>query len=316
MWSRPGVVLQYGGLSLVECMQLFLLPGLRDTLVPSNVSPDHAPAAVATAAERGPAVAVEGAAQQSTAAVAAHQLAHIFLPNSHATDSRTVDSNLAHLVDRGMKRLRNDDDSGFSTGAGAAHIGTCEGLSARQLPDIGAVDASAVRSLLLRAADSQTFSQQCESSSRLLHSAPPNTLPPSVCSTVPPPNAPPIGPFTNPPHNPLSSPPSSMPSRSSNCLFAAPFTPTSLITPSTLLTPSDPSTVISPGPPHSIPSFPSLSALQSALHNPSPKVPATLSDPSQHYASQHHFSQRYPSRSASPSNAASSASVNCSPPSS
>ncbi|CAI5535448.1 unnamed protein product, partial [Closterium sp. Naga37s-1] len=410
MWSRPDMAKQYGGLSLVECMQLFLPPGLRDTLVPSDVSPEHAPAAVATAAERGPAAVAEGAAQQSMASVAAHQLAHIFLPNSHATDSRTVDSNPAHLVDRGMKRLRNDDDSGFSTGAGAAHNGTCEGLSARQLPDIGAVDASAVRSLLLRAADSQTFSQQCESSSkaaqsyqslrgpsfpssahcssigtptsgslpaldwplsfstslssslasslapsisptlattsrsylaetlpsatqwrsttrtpftfgltqssRVLHSAPPNTLPPSVRSTVPPPNTPPIGYFTAPPHNPLASPPSSMPSRSSNCLSAAPFTPTSLITPSTLLTPSDPSTVISPGPPHSIPSFPSLSALQSALHNPPPKAPATLSDLSQHYASQHHFSQRYPSRSASPSNAASSASVDCSPPSS
>ncbi|CAI5952847.1 unnamed protein product [Closterium sp. NIES-65] len=272
-----------------------------------------------------------------------------------------------------MKRLCNDDDTGFSIGTGAAHTGTCEGLSARQLPDIGAVDPSAVRSLLLRAADSQTCQQQCESStidtrtlgalpaldwplsfstslsssfastlapslstsftpsfspslapsvtpnhvstsrpyeaqslpagapwrsttrtpftfgltqsSRVLHSAPPSTLPPSAHSTVPPTNAPPFAPFTAPPHNPLTSPPSSFPSHSSHFQSSATFTPTSFITPATPLVPSDPPTILNRGPPHSLPSFPSLSA----LHNAASSASVDYSPPSSQTSSQPSF---------------------------
>ncbi|CAI7837714.1 unnamed protein product, partial [Closterium sp. NIES-53] len=167
MWSRPDMALQYGGLSLVKCMQLFLPPGLLHTPTPSDVSPEQTPefnpppAAVTTAAGRGHAVAAAAgvaatAPQQSTtaASLTAHQLARILFPNSHATDS--------HPMDRGLKRLRNDD-TGVSTGA-AHTAGMREGLSARQREDIEAIDASAVRSLLLRPADSQSHHHQCDSS--------------------------------------------------------------------------------------------------------------------------------------------------------
>ncbi|CAI5535449.1 unnamed protein product [Closterium sp. Naga37s-1] len=403
MWNRPDVAKQYGGLSLVECMQLFLPPGLRDTLVPSDLSPEHAPEFNPAPAappegdlmeptgrrlgrEHAGAAAGGGGggagAQQSTAAVSSHQLAHILFPELHATDVRTMHP---HPVHGGMKRPRNDDDTGFSTGAGAAHTSTCEGLSASQIQGTGAIDASVVRSLLLRAADSQSCQQQCESSSintptlgslptldwplsftpslpssftpsfspsvshslapslspnyvspfwprpvhparplssasqrpssslspftfrlaessRVLHSAPPNSLSPSLHATIPPRTAPPTAPI-----NSLASPPSS------HCQSVAPFTPTSLITTETPRVPSAPSAIINPSPLHSnlsFPSFPSLSALQSALQTPPPKTPLTLSNPSQH-----HLFQRYPSPSPSLSNAAASASVDCSPPS-
>ncbi|CAI7848103.1 unnamed protein product [Closterium sp. NIES-53] len=467
MWNRPDVAKQYGGLSLVECMQLFLPPGLRETLVPSDLSPEHAPEFNPAPAappegdlmeptgrrlgrEHAGAAAGGGGgggagAQQSTAAVSSHQLAHILFPELHATDVRTMHP---HPVHGGMKRPRNDDDTGFSTSAGAAHTSTCEGLSASQIQGTGAIDASVVRSLLLRAADSQSCQQQCESrptiptswllallqqkqqqqlqqyedqdqqeqltslftqdpadskatqsfqslqssslapaahcssintptlgslptldwplsftpslpssftpsfspsvshslapslspnyvspfwprpvhparplssasqrpssslspftfrlaeSSRVLHSAPPNSLSPSLHATIPPRTAPPTAPI-----NSLASPPSS------HCQSVAPFTPTSLITTETPRVPSAPSAIINPSPLHSnlsFPSFPSLSALQSALQTPPPKTPLTLSNPSQH-----HLFQRYPSPSPSLSNAA-SASVDCSPPS-
>ncbi|CAI7875229.1 unnamed protein product [Closterium sp. NIES-54] len=426
MWSRPDMALQYGGLSLVKCMQLFLPPGLLHTPTPSDVSPEQTPefnpppAAVTTAAGRGHAVAAAAgvaatAPQQSTtaASLTAHQLARILFPNSHATDS--------HPMDRGLKRLRNDD-TGVSTGA-AHTAGMREGLSARQREDIEAIDASAVRSLLLRPADSQSHHHQCDSrptiptswllalllqqnqqqklhqqhqeqheqqqkqqpslftqdpinfkstqSSQSLHG--PSLFPAAQCSSTPtlgslpaldwplsfatslspsitPSFASSISPsspafciplFPTPlchlrpsllpplplplplitPNNPLTAPPSSIPSPSSHCQSAAPFTPTSPETAAAPLVPSAPSTVINCGPPHSLPTFPSLFALQSALHTPPVKAPPTLSDPShqkpsQHNPSQNHLSQRYPSRSASPSNAASSASVDCSPPSS
>ncbi|CAI5483757.1 unnamed protein product [Closterium sp. Yama58-4] len=149
-------------------------------------------------------------------------------------------------------------------------------------------------------------------SSRVQHSAQPNSLSRSLRTTAPV-AAPTAPPAVNPiaPHNPLTSPPASIPSPSSHCHSAAPLSPTSLITRATSPLPSVPSTGINRCSPHSLPSFPSLSALQSALHTPPTKAPPTLSDPSQH-----HLSQRYSSRSASPSNAASSASVDCSPPSS
>ncbi|CAI5461611.1 unnamed protein product [Closterium sp. Yama58-4] len=501
MWSRPDVALQYGGLSLVECMQLFLPPGLRDTLTPSDVSPDHAPdfkqAPAATAsAEAEPDQSVlamkrlgrehglgaGGGAEQGTPPVTAHQLSHILFAESHPKDAHPMDSNAAHPVGRGLKRLRNDN-TGFNTSS-AAHTGTREGLSARQLQGIEVADASALRSLLLRAADSQSHQRQCDSrttiptswllalllqqkqqqkqqqqqqlqphqhqeqqngeqqeqhvkqqpslfpqdpvsskstqstqsfqsprgpalahaahcssssntptsalpalewplsfstslspsitpsfapslspslapsvapsispthastsrtylarplsamspwlsssrkpftfgmtqSSRVLHSARPNSLSQSLRTTVPVP-APTAPPTVNPiaPHNPLTSPPASIPSPSSHCQSAAPLSPTSLITAATSPVPSAPSTVTNRGPPHSLPSFPSLSALQSALHTPPIKAPPTLSDPSHQSLSQHHLLQRYASRSASPSNAASSASVDHSPPSS
>ncbi|CAI5488758.1 unnamed protein product [Closterium sp. Naga37s-1] len=189
MWSRPDVALQYGGLSLVECMQLFLPPGLRDTPEASDGSPDHSPefnpapvaaeadlsdreqfvpsmgsmrsaltagaatAAAAKAAARAASSSSAPAAQQSTAAVAAHQLAHILYPDSHATEPRTMDSNPAHCSGRGLKRLRNDDTGIIGS---AAHTNT-------RLPDTEAVDVSAVRSLLLGAATSQGRKKQCDS---------------------------------------------------------------------------------------------------------------------------------------------------------
>ncbi|CAI5951591.1 unnamed protein product [Closterium sp. NIES-64] len=369
MCSRPDVALQYGGLSLVECMQLFLPAGIRDIVVPPAVSPDHAPefnpapaeailadpeqfvpsmgrlgrenavaaaavtAAAAAIAAAAPAAAAasgqvgEGAtgAQQRTASVADRQLAHILFPELRATDVCTMNP-----MNRGMKRLRNVN-TGFSSGG--AHTGTCEGLSAVQLQNIEVGDALAERSLLLQAADSRTCQRNCGNSplssashwhstsrkpfafsltqSSLLHTALPNIFSPSLHSTVPPPTTPstalPIAPAR---HNPLPSPSSFIPFPSAPSQFAALFTPTPLITPTTLTVSSAPTTVINRGPPHSIPSFPLLSDLQSALHSPPAKAPLTLSDP------QHYPSQCYPSRSASPSNAASSASVECSPPSS
>ncbi|CAI5500483.1 unnamed protein product [Closterium sp. Naga37s-1] len=311
MCSRPDVALQYGGLSLVEWMQLFLPAGIRDIVVPSAVSPDHAPEfnpapaeailadpeqfvpsmgrlwrenAVAAAAVTAAAAAIAAAAP---AAAAASGQGGEGATGAQQRTASVADRQLAHILfpelrathvctmnpmNRGMKRLRNDN-TGFSSGG--AHTGTCEGLSAVQLQNIDVGDALAERSLLLQAADSRTCQRNCGNR-----------------------------------HNPLPSPSSFIPFPSAPSQFAALFTPTPLITPTTLTVSSAPTTVINRGPLHSIPSFPLLSALQSALHTPPAKAPLTLSDP------QHYPSQCYPSRSASPSNAASSASVECSPPSS
>ncbi|CAI5496305.1 unnamed protein product [Closterium sp. Naga37s-1] len=279
MWSRPDVALQYGGLSLVECMQLFLPPGLRGF---ARDSPDVSPDAL-----HGPSL--------SSAA--------------HCSSINTPTSGSLPALDWPLSfstSLSPYFASSFAPSLSPNHASTSRPYLARPL-------SSASQ---WRATTRTPFTFGLTQSSCVLHSAHPNNLPPSLHSTVPPPTAPPIA-----PHSPLTPPPSSTPSRSSHSLSTAPFTSSYLTTHATPLVPSGPSTIINPGPPHSLPSFPSLSALQSALHTPPPRAPSTLSDPShqnpsQHYPSQHYPSQRYPSRSASPSNAASSASVDRSPPSS
>ncbi|CAI5952853.1 unnamed protein product, partial [Closterium sp. NIES-65] len=197
MCSRPDVALQYGGLSLVECMQLFLPAGIRDIVVPPAVSPDHAPEfnpapaeailadpeqfvpsmgrlgrenAVAAAAVTAAAAAIAAAAP--AAAAASGQVGEGATGAQQRTAS-VADRQLAHILfpelratdvctmnpmNRGMKRLRNVN-TGFSSGG--AHTGTCEGLSAVQLQNIEVGDALAERSLLLQAADSRTCQRNC-----------------------------------------------------------------------------------------------------------------------------------------------------------
>ncbi|CAI5496304.1 unnamed protein product [Closterium sp. Naga37s-1] len=129
-------------------------------------------------------------------------------------------------------------------------------------------------------------------SSRVLHSALPNSLSPSLHSTVPPHTAPPIAtPATSPiaPHSPLTSPPSAIASPPSHCHSAAPFSPTALITTATPPVPSAPSTVINRDPPHSLPSFPSLTALHNAASSASVDCSPPSSQTSSQPSSQHVF---------------------------
>ncbi|GJP82241.1 hypothetical protein CLOP_g12477 [Closterium sp. NIES-67] len=153
-WSRPDVALQYGGLSLDECMRLFLPPALRGVVVSSDVSPDVSPdsapapvpAADATAAADHPAEAdsaereqvvavgaarVAAAAVRSNTAAAADQLAHLLSMDAQAVRVRTTGPSHSYPMDRGVKRHREAD---MATSAGRTAI-----LSANQLQGLRGV---------------------------------------------------------------------------------------------------------------------------------------------------------------------------------